>query len=49
MIQTPSIMENFGQALLILVQGMGGVFVIMAVFYLMILALEKLFKNKVTQ
>lgn len=37
-------MDNFSQAMLILVQGMAGIFFFMALFYLLILALEKVFK-----
>lgn len=37
---------NFSQALLILLQGMAGIFVFMGVFYALILGLEKLFKDK---
>lgn len=39
--------ENFVQALYILMQGMGGVFLFMGIFYLLVWALEKLFKPKV--
>lgn len=39
-------MENFVSALKILLQGMGGVFLFMGIFYLLIWALEKLFKTK---
>jgi len=42
-------MSNFGQAMLILLQGMTGIFFFMALFYLLILALEKIFKPKVVQ
>ncbi|HPV14423.1 MAG TPA: OadG-related small transporter subunit [Candidatus Cloacimonadota bacterium] len=39
-------MENFLWALYVLVQGMGGVFLFMGVFYLLIWTLEKIFKQK---
>ncbi|MBW6514705.1 MAG: hypothetical protein K0B87_08120 [Candidatus Syntrophosphaera sp.] len=42
-------MENFTRSLVILVQGMAGIFVFMAVFYLVIFALERLFKEKKVQ
>jgi len=42
-------MSNFGQALLILMQGMTGIFFFMALFYLLILGLEKLFKPRTSQ
>lgn len=38
--------SNFGQAMLILVQGMSGIFLFMGLFYLLILALEKVFKPR---
>lgn len=48
MITSPTL-SNFGQALLILVQGMTGIFLFMALFYLLILGLEKAFKPKAGQ
>jgi len=39
-------MENFRWALYVLVQGMGGVFLFMGIFYLLIWALGKIFKPK---
>ncbi len=48
LITNPSLV-NFGQAMLILVQGMTGIFLFMALFYLLILGLEKLFKPRTSQ
>lgn len=39
-------MENFYASLLILVQGMAGIFLFMAIFYLLIAGLEMIFKPK---
>lgn len=39
-------MDTFIQSLLILVQGMTGIFVFMAIFYLLIIALEKIFQPR---
>jgi hypothetical protein len=39
-------MSNFGNALIILWQGMLGIFVFMSVFYGVIYALEKLFQPR---
>lgn len=41
-----TVMTDFGRSLLILLQGMGGVFFFMGLFYLLIMALEKLFAPK---
>ncbi|HRY84097.1 MAG TPA: OadG-related small transporter subunit [Candidatus Cloacimonadota bacterium] len=41
-----TVMENFSAALLIMLQGMAGIFLFMAIFYLLIYGLEKLFKPK---
>ncbi len=38
--------QNFSAAMLILVQGMAGIFVFMGLFYALIAGLEKLFKDK---
>ncbi len=37
---------NFAQSLLILLQGMGGIFVFMGLFFGLIVALKKIFKEK---
>ncbi|HNU54358.1 MAG TPA: OadG-related small transporter subunit [Candidatus Syntrophosphaera sp.] len=39
-------MQNFTQSLLILLQGMGGIFLFMGLFYGLIVALEKIFQGK---
>ena len=44
--ETLSTMQNVKTALEILVQGMLGIFIFMAVFYLLIFALEHLFRPK---
>ena len=44
--ETLSTMQNVKLALEILVQGMLGIFIFMAVFYLLIFALEHLFRPK---
>ena len=44
--ETLSTMQNVKTALEILVQGMLGIFIFMAVFYLLIYALEHLFRPK---
>lgn len=41
-----TVMENFSASLLIMVQGMAGIFLFMAIFYLLIYGLEKIFKAK---
>ncbi len=41
-----TVFQNFTRSLLILLQGMGGIFVFMALFYGLIVALEKIFKEK---
>lgn len=41
-----SVAQNFTQSLLILVEGMGGIFLFMGLFYALILVLEKLFQGK---
>lgn len=38
--------QNFSGAMLILVQGMAGIFVFMGVFYALIIALERIFRSK---
>ncbi len=47
---TPTILStvagNFAQSMLMLVQGMTGIFVFMGLFYLVIHGLERLFKDK---
>ncbi|HOY84386.1 MAG: hypothetical protein LHW45_02725 [Candidatus Cloacimonetes bacterium] len=43
------IAQNFTRSLLILLQGMGGIFVFMGLFYGLIIALEKIFKEKKAQ
>lgn len=44
-----TIAENFTRSLVILVQGMAGIFVFMALFYLIIRGLEHVFKEKKEQ
>ncbi|MGI6197763.1 MAG: OadG-related small transporter subunit [Candidatus Cloacimonadaceae bacterium] len=39
-------LDNFLTALYVLVQGMGGVFLFMGIFYLLVWALGKIFKPK---
>ena len=39
-------MQNFTQSLLILLQGMGGIFLFMGLFFVLIVALELIFKEK---
>lgn len=41
-----TVMENFSASLLIMVQGMAGIFLFMAIFYLLIYGLEKIFKPR---
>ncbi len=44
-----TVAQNFARSLLILLQGMGGIFVFMGVFYGLIVALEKIFQTKKDQ
>ncbi|MCB5247580.1 MAG: OadG-related small transporter subunit [Candidatus Cloacimonetes bacterium] len=44
-----TVAQNFTRSLLILLQGMGGIFVFMALFFGLIVALEKIFKEKKPQ
>lgn len=44
-----TIMQNFSASLLIMVQGMAGIFLFMAIFYLLIWGLEKIFQAKSQQ
>ncbi len=41
-----TVTQNFTQSLLILLQGMGGIFVFLGMFFGLIVALEKIFKEK---
>lgn len=48
-ILSSTIAENFTHSLVILLQGMAGIFAFMALFYLIIRGLEHLFKEKKEQ
>lgn len=41
-----TVMDTFGMAMNLMLQGMAGIFVFMLVFYLLIYGLEKIFKQK---
>jgi len=43
---TPEVLNNFYEALSVTGKGMGGIFIFMAVFYLVIKLLDKLFPQK---
>ncbi len=38
--------DNFGKALIILLEGMAGIFVFMALFYALIIGLERVFRER---